>query len=474
MSDQEIVHESNDIGLMLLCSDYVIGAALTQQEIADRIQPGHFNDPFKAALWQAILACREENLETDPLTVAAKFIEITGHDLTNFGREYIVERSQHGTSGNLAQHQEKMLELAEHGQLIYGPSYVAVDQDYFFDGAAEPPAFLVEGLLPRGEVALFASHGGLGKTMLSLVIANFLAAERQVFNLKSEPAKVLFMSLEDRGEKIKYRCQNIRDYYQISREELGDRFILRDGTIGDRSLIHQEKDGSTLDTPMMKNLKIDIMKHRPDLVIIDNISYANSLGEIDRQAVHAFIMEMESLARLCGSAVLLLGHVNRMTSEAPGKHGQHFSGSSAWNNAVRSRFALIPDPDTGGIKLVHEKCNDGKLIDPINLMFGINGVIDLHRGSFQDETDRGSDLLPAIQSLIKVKGYATANMDGGRYTLQSALQEIVPEALTERYKGRAGRRAIRAAAYRLIKDGKVKIDDESDTNRHSRRRLKPV
>jgi hypothetical protein len=75
------------------------------------------------------------------------------------------------------------------------------------------------------------------------------------------------------------------------------------------------------------------------------------------------------IAHVTGAAVLLLAHVDKASvrSGAGIDSMTTFSGSTAWNNSARSRWAMYRDEQT--IVLRHEKCNLGPLQDQIELEF---------------------------------------------------------------------------------------------------------
>jgi hypothetical protein len=70
-----------------------------------------------------------------------------------------------------------------------------------------------------------------------------------------------------------------------------------------------------------------------------------------------------------GAAILLLAHVDKASvrSGAGNDSMTSFSGSTAWNNSARSRWAMIREDDS--IVLRHEKSNLGALMGEIKLEF---------------------------------------------------------------------------------------------------------
>jgi len=75
------------------------------------------------------------------------------------------------------------------------------------------------------------------------------------------------------------------------------------------------------------------------------------------------------IAHVTGAAVLLLAHVDKASvrSGAGMDSMTTFSGSTAWNNSARSRWAMYRDEQA--VVLRHEKCNLGPLQPELQLEF---------------------------------------------------------------------------------------------------------
>jgi RecA-family ATPase len=79
---------------------------------------------------------------------------------------------------------------------------------------------------------------------------------------------------------------------------------------------------------------------------------------------------LNSIAHHSGAAILLLAHVDKASVRmgAGQDTNSTFSGSTAWNNSARSRWAMTRDTDRV-VTLRHEKCNLGPLQEEIRLEF---------------------------------------------------------------------------------------------------------
>ena len=73
---------------------------------------------------------------------------------------------------------------------------------------------------------------------------------------------------------------------------------------------------------------------RPTLVVLESSADLFGGNEIDRVHVRQFITLLRALAMICGSALVLLSHPSLSGLGS----GSGMSGSTAWNNSVRSRL----------------------------------------------------------------------------------------------------------------------------------------
>ena len=118
-------------------------------------------------------------------------------------------------------------------------------------------------------------------------------------------------------------------------------------------------------------------RERFGFVVIDNASDAFAGDEINRAAVRAFVRSLAAIARSVGGAVLLLAHVDKGTARAVSQAGaESYSGSTAWNNSVRSRLFLL-ETARGELELRHEKCNLAAKAPPLRLEWPQDGVIEV-------------------------------------------------------------------------------------------------
>jgi archaellum biogenesis ATPase FlaH len=241
----------------------------------------------------------------------------------------------------------------------------------------EPAQFLLEGWLPRRTTTLLSANGGVGKSNLSLQLATALSLGRPAFDLRTTPSRVLVISAEDETRTVHWRLSNIVKHYEASLTDLQDRLTVYDLADADCVLW---RDGFA--TKRMQWLSDAIQRHQADIVIIDNASDVFAANENDRTEVRGFLRCLNMLAAGHDCAMLLLAHVDKASVRlgAGLDTDSTFSGSTAWNNSCRSRWAMVREQDR--VLLRHEKCNLGPLqpeleieFDPGRHVFAVYGSV---------------------------------------------------------------------------------------------------
>lgn len=238
---------------------------------------------------------------------------------------------------------------------------------------APPPAFIWDGYLPRGVVALMGAHGGTGKSTIALMLGVCTALGRSLFGVDTEQSTVLFVSLEDGVHIVRHRLAGICRTWEIDPALLNERLHIVDGT-EHPELFSAETRGSGEKTATYQELCELVQSENIGLVIVDNASDAFGGDEIQRRQVRAFMRALVEVARLTDCAVLLLAHVDKATSRSKKPEGgEGYSGSTAWHNSSRSRLFMTRGDD-GLLTLEHQKSNLGKMREPIVLAWPDSGL----------------------------------------------------------------------------------------------------
>lgn len=237
---------------------------------------------------------------------------------------------------------------------------------------APPPAFVWDGYLPRGVVALFGAHGGTGKSTIALMLAVATVTGRPLFGVATEQSPAVFVSLEDGAGIVRHRLAGICRAWGIDPLALADLHIV-DGTENPELFAADNRSAGDVTSTYVELTRL-VQSTGAGLVVVDNASDSFGGDEINRRQVRAFMRSLAQVARLTDCAVVLLAHVDKGTSRnRKAEGGEGYSGSTAWHNSARSRLFMARD-ESGLLALEHQKSNLGQMREPISLVWPEGGL----------------------------------------------------------------------------------------------------
>jgi putative DNA primase/helicase len=232
---------------------------------------------------------------------------------------------------------------------------------------APPPAFVWDGYLPRGVVALFGAHGGTGKSTIALMLAVATVTGRPLFGVATEQSPAVFVSLEDGAGIVRHRLAGICRAWGVDPLALADLYIV-DGTENPELFAADQRSAGDVTNTYAELARL-VQSTGAGLVVVDNASDSFGGDEINRRQVRAFMRSLGLVARLTDCAVCLLAHVDKGTSRnRKAEGGEGYSGSTAWHNSARSRLFMTRD-ESGLLTLEHQKSNLGRMREPISLVW---------------------------------------------------------------------------------------------------------
>lgn len=194
--------------------------------------------------------------------------------------------------------------------------------------------FVVPELIPDRTVTLFAGDGGTGKSLLALMLSVSIVAMQSWLGRSVKAGRVIFITAEDDEEELHRRIEDIRRAYGLSYADL-DGLTLR-SLAGEDALLAVETQVALIQSALFDELDAQAHDEEPVLIVIDTLADVYPSNENDRAKVRQFVGILRSLALKRRCAVLLLAH----PSLAGMSSGTGTSGSTAWNNSVRSRLYL--------------------------------------------------------------------------------------------------------------------------------------
>lgn len=317
-----------------------------------------------------------------------------------------------------------------------------------------PPlrAWLVPDLVPFGTVTLLMGDGGVGKSLLALQLSCAVAAQRRWLGIEVAAGSVLFISAEDDEDELHRRLDDVTRGLACEFSDL-DRLTLR-SLAGEDALLAVLDRGSGVLSASALFAEVDrrVSEDAPALLVLDTLADLFPGDENNRAQARQFIGLLRGLAIRHQCAVLLLGHpsVSGMNS------GAGTSGSTAWNNSVRSRLyfervineGYEADPDAR--MLSSKKANYSRTGGQIGMKWA--------DGIFQAETaetglDRMASTSRAERVFLKLLRLMASqgrhvNATGGS-TYAPSVFAVHPEA-----EG-VNKKAFRTAMESLLGEGKI-------------------
>jgi RecA-family ATPase len=199
----------------------------------------------------------------------------------------------------------------------------------------------------------------------------------------------LYLSAEDDRDELHRRLDAILRAQGLS--YAGAAGLKLCSLAGEDALLAAHDPAAVLrETPLLRQLRAEVAAERPRLVVLDTSANLFGGNENDRAQVRQFIGMLQGIALRYGCAVVLLAHpsLTGLTS------GTGTSGSTAWNNSVRSRLYLSRIVEGG-----HEPDPDRRVLQVLKANYGRTGGgigMTWKGGVFQaDTTAEGLDALAA-------------------------------------------------------------------------------
>jgi hypothetical protein len=185
---------------------------------------------------------------------------------------------------------------------------------------------------------LLAGAGGIGKTLIAQTIATALAIGQNFIDEIAEPVRVLFWACEDEHDELWRRQIAICEYFGISIASLEGKLII-EPRIGCDNTLYTMVFNRAGWTPLRDELRSQIGDYKADVLFLDNIAQTYGANENDRHQATSFVNGIIGMGSNRPFCPVLMGHPSRGI-------GSEFSGSSAWENAMRMRWymgATLPD-----------------------------------------------------------------------------------------------------------------------------------
>jgi RecA-family ATPase len=237
----------------------------------------------------------------------------------------------------------------------------------------EPPErrWIVRNRIPAKNVTLFSGEGGVGKTLLTMQLAVATVLGRDWIGEMPEPGPVMFITAEDDEDEMHFRMSKIVQHYGTSFRALSDLHLM--SLAGkDAVMAAVDNKGIVRPTTLWQQLAATAREIRPRWIGLDTAADIFVVDERNRTEARMCISMLRGLCLEIDTAVVLLSHPSLSGIAS----GSGMSGSTGWNNSVRSRLYLktpkkqdSDEDDEGSLVRVLEtmKSNYAALGEPIRL-----------------------------------------------------------------------------------------------------------
>jgi RecA-family ATPase len=350
------------------------------------------------------------------------------------------------------------------------PSFRRIINPADWEGLPIPPReWIVPDYIPHKTVTLLGGDGSVGKSLLAKQLAAGRALAREWIGLMPKPGRSLILSAEDDADEMHRRLEDIRKFYGASMADLADIRLV--DLVGEDSILGTLMKGQIEPTAIYRALDDYMTEWRPSLAILDVLADMFAGDENSRPQSRQFIGLLKKLARKHECAFLLLAHPSLTGINT----GTGMSGSTGWNNAVRSRLYFQvakagdgSEPDKNLRTLTSMKSNYGPAGGQITLEWKNGLFVPVHGPAGLDKMAaeaKADDVFLTLLKRFNSQGRNAADRKGTSYAPSLFADEPDNHGF--------GKKHFEDAMRRLFKDNKIHIVDIGRKSKPSRT-LKPV
>ena len=320
--------------------------------------------------------------------------------------------------------------------------------------------FLPE-LIPARNVTLLSGDGGVGKSLMALQIGAAAALGIETLGLVPRAGRVFYLGAEDEADEFQRRLAQIVAGHGRTLADLAGTFRLSPMAGEDATLALPDRGKNMQPTAIMESLVEQVTAYRPDLLILDTSADLFGGDEINRVQVRQFVGMLRKIAISIDCAILLLSHPSLSGLQS----GSGLSGSTAWNNSVRSRLYLtaVADDDDARV-LTTVKSNYGKKGGGMKVRWqGGTFIIDDGKPSAGNAllAARAEGVFCKLLSMLNRQGRNVCHVPGTTYA--PAVMAKLPES-----EG-VGKSRLVDAMNSLLTRGEIKISVDGPASRKRQR-----
>lgn len=314
-------------------------------------------------------------------------------------------------------------------------------------------AWLVPDWIPSRQVTLLSGDGGVGKSLIAMQLQIAAAAGRQWLGLPTVPCRSIGFYAEDESDELHRRLCALAELMDVDIASLSA-MAWRSAVADEADLIQPDDRGTVRPTAYFHRMEQQALAFGARCVILDAATNFYGGDEVRRRQVNAFLRILRQLAIQIDGPVVLLAH----PSVAGLASGSGISGSTHWNNAVRSRLYFTrttgDDADPDERELTRLKANYAGAGDVLRLRWQSGGFVALEAPTGVDRAALGAKADRVFRSLL------SATYAEGTWTSPNPASRNYAAAIFSKRPDREGlgKPAFEAAMHRLQRAGDVKTE----------------
>ncbi len=315
--------------------------------------------------------------------------------------------------------------------------------------------WLVDQVIPFGAVTMLGGDGGLGKSHLMQILLTAAATGNDWLGLPTASVKALGLFCEDDAAELQRRQASIIHHYACAfgdLENLG--LISRVGQ--DNTLMRVESYGQEgVETPLFLRLCEQAKSSGAQLIVLDSLHCLFAGDENSRSQAQQFVNLLHRMAYELDGAVVVTAHPSLTGLQT----GSGLSGSTAWNNAVRSRLYLTrpkrSDGEPSNVRILQSLKSNYSMSGQEWRLRWIDGVF-VSENEIDDVgySEKLAQVEELFLGLLQKRDAECRPVSHKSRAANYAPREFAKHPLGQPFK----MRDFAAAMERLFAEGKIKVD----------------
>jgi RecA-family ATPase len=351
-------------------------------------------------------------------------------------------------------------------------SFKIVSAAELFGQPIPPRMWHVPDVIPGRNVTLLQGDGATGKSLLALMLAASTVLGNPWIGLDDiERGPAIYLSAEDELPELHRRLDSIAEDAGVTLRELSDLHLIP--LAGEDAILAAPMNRSNIieATVLWGTIERVVAEIRPRLVVLDTLADLFAGEENQRTQARQFISLLRGLALKHNTCVMLLGH----PSLEGLKSGSGTSGSTGWNNSVRSRLYFQRVFSTEGSKTI-EADEDVRDLTVMKANYGPKGApirLKWVSGVFRRQSGGSFGLNTAQRDAVADDAFLTLLRLHERLGIPvspSASSLYAPTVFASHSQaGGVTKRAFKGAMERLLERGNIRVVQEGPPSKRRAR-----